>query len=90
MAYLSGEKFPCSITGLLGFFSVLGIYLSSTTNPLVCFIFVKNYRQGLRWLFSLCPSNRRDTQNMVRERKVDEINVQIIEFNKLRKTEESP
>ena len=90
MAYLSGEKLPCSVNGLLGFFSVLGIYLSSTTNPLICFIFVKNYRRGLRWLFSSCPRNRRDTQNLVRERKMDEINVQIIEFSKLRKTDESP
>ena len=90
MAYLSGEKFPCSVNGLLGLFSVLGIYLSSTTNPLICFIFVKNYRRGLGRLFSLCPSKRRDTQNMVRERKMDEIGIQIIEFNKLRKTEESP
>ena len=90
MAYLSGEKFPCSVNGLLGFFSVLGIYLSSTTNPLICFIFVKNYRRGLGRLFSLCPSKRRDTQNMVRERKMDEIGIQIIEFNKLRKTEELP
>ena len=90
MAYLSGEKFPCSVNGLLGLFSVLGIYLSSTTNPLICFIFVKNYRRGLGRLFSLCPSKRRDTQNMVRERKMDETGIQIIEFNKLRKTDESP
>ena len=90
MAYLSEEKFPCSVNVLLGFFSVLGIYLSSTTNPLICFIFVKNYRRGLGRLFSLCPSKRRDTQNMVRERKMDETGIQIIEFNKLRKTDESP
>ena len=90
MAYLSGEKLPCSVNGLLGFFSVLGIYLSSTTNPLICFLFVKNYRRGLRWLFSSCPSNRRDSQNLVREQKMNEINIQIIEFNKLRKTDESP
>ena len=90
MAYLSGEKLPCSVNGLLGFFSVLGIYLSSTTNPLICFIFVKNYRRGLGRLFSFCPSKRRDTQNMVRERNMDEIHIQIIEFNKLRKTDESP
>ena len=90
MAYLSGEKFPCSVNVLLGFFSVLGIYLSSTTNPLICFIFVKNYRRGLGRLFSLCPSKRRDTQNMVRETKMDEIDIQIIEFNKLRKIDKSP
>ena len=86
MTFLSGTKLPCLVYDLFGFFTVLGIYVSSTANPVICFIFVKSYRRGLRGLFSSCPSKRRGTQNTEKDRNIDEIDLQIIELKKPRKT----
>ena len=64
MTYVSGAKLPCLVYGLFGFFTVLGIYLSSTANPVICFIFVKSYRRGLWGLFSSCPSKERGIRSL--------------------------
>ena len=90
MTYVSGAKLPCLVYGLFGFFTVLGIYLSSTANPVICFIFVKSYRRGLRGLFSSNPSKKRGIQNTERNRKMYAIDLQIIELKKLRKTKVLP
>ena len=90
MTYVSGAKLPCLVYGLFGFFTVLGIYLSSTANPVICFIFVKSYRRGLRGLFSSCPSKERGIQNTERDRKMYEIDLHIIELKKLRKIKVLP
>ena len=45
--------------------SSLGIFLSSTTNPIICFTFVESFRRGLREVFKL-PHRKRLKPNAVK------------------------
>jgi len=57
--------------------SSLTIYLSSTSNPIICFTFVESYRRGLREIFDSCHSRSLRT-GYVETRGLDEITLQRI------------
>ena len=66
IALLSGKALErsCLLLRVLWPFTGLTINLSSSSNPIICFIFVKNYRHGLReycGLFLIKCSKRRQT-----------------------------
>lgn len=54
----------CSVYGVLWFVAHLGIYLSSTSNPIICFIFVESYRRGLKEIFCSRQSKRLKAGNV--------------------------
>jgi len=41
----------CSSFNMTLLFSTLATFLSSTSNPIICFTFVESYRRGLREMF---------------------------------------
>ena len=47
--------------------SSLGLHVSSTTNPIICFTFVESFRRGLREVFKL-PQRKRLKSNAVKTR----------------------
>ena len=49
----------CLFYNTISFIGFLLMYLSSTINPVICFIFVESYRHGLRELFSPCKRLRK-------------------------------
>ena len=52
--------------------STLGISLSSTTNPIICFTFVESFRRGLREVFKL-PHRKRLKTNAVKTTDKEEV-----------------
>jgi len=57
--------------------SSLTIYLSSTSNPIICFTFVESYRRGLREMFDSCHSRSLKT-GYLETRALEEITLQRI------------
>ena len=57
--------------------SSLTIYLSSTSNPIICFTFVESYRRGLKEMFDSCHSRSLKT-GYVETRGLEEITLQRI------------
>ena len=57
--------------------SSLTIYLSSTSNPIICFTFVESYRRGLKEMFDSCHSRSPKTGH-VETRGQEEITLQRI------------
>lgn len=47
-------RLSCSMYKVLSFFVVFLLYLSSTINPLICFVFVRGFRIGLKWMLNKC------------------------------------
>ena len=61
----SYTPFSCSFFNHFLLFSTTAVYISSTTNPIICFTFVESFRRGLRELlnFFLCkPVKTRTTE----------------------------
>ena len=54
----------CSLFNMTLLFSTLTIFLSSTSNPILCFTFVESYRRGLREMFAAFRRNKFKTGNM--------------------------
>lgn len=54
----------CSVYRVLWFVAFLAMYLSSTTNPIICFIFVESYRRGLKEIFCSCQNKRLKAGNV--------------------------
>ena len=54
----------CSVFSVLWFVAFMGMYLSSTTNPIICFIFVESYRRGLKEIFCSRQSKRLKAGNI--------------------------
>ena len=54
----------CSTYRVLWFVAFLAMYLSSTTNPIICFIFVESYRRGLKEIFCSRQSKRLKAGNV--------------------------
>ena len=52
--------------------SSLGLHVSSTTNPIICFTFVESFRRGLREALIL-PQRKRLKTNAVRTREKEEV-----------------
>ena len=53
LAHLDDPTY-CSLYDVIWFFSMSGLYLCSTTNPIICFAFVRSYRRGLKDIFISC------------------------------------
>ena len=68
----------CSVYDLLLFFAFGGLYISSTTNPIICFKFVGSYRRGVRELFSSCWLYMKKAKSPLRRGEAEEINLQSI------------
>ena len=68
----------CSVYDLLFFFALGGLYISSTTNPIICFKFVGSYRRGVRELFSSCWLYMKKAKSPLRRGEAEEINLQSI------------
>lgn len=47
-------EISCLLYSLIMIFASATTCFSSITNPIICFIFVQNYRLGLRELFNIC------------------------------------
>ena len=69
----------CLLLNMTGLFSrsFLTIYLSSTSNPIICFTFVESYRRGLKEMFDSCHSRSLKT-GYVETRGLEEITLQRI------------
>ena len=57
--------------------SYLGLNVSSTTNPVICFTFVESFRRGLREVFKL-PERKRLTTRAVKTREREEVTLKKI------------
>ena len=58
--------------------SSLTIYLSSTSNPIICFTFVESYRRGLKEMFDSCHSRSLNTGYVIETRGLEDITLQRI------------
>ena len=52
------EAKSCLLAEVLWLITSLALVLSLTTNPIICFTFVENYRCGLREIFKPCRSEK--------------------------------
>ena len=75
--FLSG-KIALSCYESLFFFAISGLYISSTTNPIICFTFVGSYRRGVRELFSSCWLYKKKARSMLKRGEAEEIYLQRI------------
>ena len=55
----------CTFYKAFSFFSHFMFFLSSTSNPIICFLFVESYRRGLKEIFNSC--GRKPTTTEKRE-----------------------
>ena len=53
----------CTFYKTFSFISYFMFFLSSTINPIICFLFVESYRRGLKELFNYVGENRQQTDD---------------------------
>ena len=59
-----GVDMKCTFARTLWFIVSVLLYLSLTVNPVIFFVFIKNYRNGLKQIFKSCRRQKLKTDNM--------------------------
>ena len=81
----------CFSYKMLWMFTFIALYLSSTVNPIICMAFLKNYRRGLKEIFSCCLDKRMSARNLSASRNTEEINLKEIRIiSMLRDSRDNP